>query len=303
MANTVVLAVDPYTGIAKKMLKELSLVKQLAPKGAVLQPAYVLSRDSLNWDGSLSPIWLRNLKTSTFKAMTELQRKNLTSEPMILVNNKTSIKSDAEELCRFAAQKGASFVVLNTHARKGVQRFLLGSFAEAVMVKIKVPLLLFNPRLAQPKRIKKVLISLDLSRKSVSTFKQQIPMLKRLGAELVLYNKMLDPIEPVVQAGVIMAGGGWVGLESYRDEDRVNRHKQLDEVANELRRNGLRVKTVVDDSYGTVSDHVIKMSRKVNAQMILMGTQVGSAGALVFGSVARAVVRNSKVPVFVFPVR
>lgn len=301
-SDLVLLAVDPYANLAKKMVREVGLVRLLAGN-AKLQPTYVLGRDSLNWDGDLSPVWLRNLKTSTFRKMAQMQDRKLTSEPMVLVNNKTSIKSDVDVLCKYAEGNGAKFIVLNTHARKGLSRFLLGSFTESVLLRARLPLLLFNPKVEQPKKIARVFVALEMSRKAQAAFKKQLSWLKTLGAEVILYNKMLDPIEPVVQTGVLMAGGGWVGLDAYRTEDRVRRQKQMDAIAADLKRAGLKVRTIIDDAFGTTSERVLKKSRDSGAQLIVIGTQVGTAGALIFGSVARAVARDSRLPVFVYPIR
>ena len=45
----------------------------------------------------------------------------------------------AEEIMRFAQYRDADLIVMGTHGRKGVARFLMGSVAEEVLRRAKCP--------------------------------------------------------------------------------------------------------------------------------------------------------------------
>jgi nucleotide-binding universal stress UspA family protein len=51
---------------------------------------------------------------------------------------------------RVAEELGADLIVMGTHGRRGVRRFLLGSIAESVVRSAPCPVLTIRPRKAQP---------------------------------------------------------------------------------------------------------------------------------------------------------
>jgi nucleotide-binding universal stress UspA family protein len=57
------------------------------------------------------------------------------------VDYRASTGSVCDEICRFAESDPASVIVMSTHGRSGIRRFLLGSVAEKVMQRARVPLM------------------------------------------------------------------------------------------------------------------------------------------------------------------
>jgi nucleotide-binding universal stress UspA family protein len=58
--------------------------------------------------------------------------------------------SVADALLDYAAKAGADLIVMSTHGRSGMERWLLGSVAERVMRGAKIPVMLIRPE--QPSR-------------------------------------------------------------------------------------------------------------------------------------------------------
>ncbi|MBV6274447.1 universal stress protein [Alcaligenaceae bacterium CGII-47] len=61
----------------------------------------------------------------------------------LLINNRQTLDSIAEQLHKAADEYGADLVILGTHGRGGFKRFLLGSVAQAFVQLSTCPVLLF----------------------------------------------------------------------------------------------------------------------------------------------------------------
>ena len=60
----------------------------------------------------------------------------------------------------------ADCLVISTHARTGLERLAMGSFAETVILTSAVPVLVLNPANKVPVSVRKILVPTDLSKKS-----------------------------------------------------------------------------------------------------------------------------------------
>jgi nucleotide-binding universal stress UspA family protein len=106
-----------------------------------------------------------NIKEANLAKLKDLVQRNCTSfEPLL-----------AEGTMEFAVQKwieeyGIDLVVIGTHGRRGLQRFLLGSTAEAIFRTATCPVLTVGPHVSikpyDESRIDKILFATDLTRES-----------------------------------------------------------------------------------------------------------------------------------------
>ena len=85
------------------------------------------------------------------------------------------------------------------------------------------------------------------------------------------------------------------------ETSRVDAEEYLAPVAVELRKKGVRVRTQV--RRGQPSEEIVLAARETDADLIAMTTHGRSGfGRLLFGSVAEAVLRESRLPVFLMRV-
>ncbi|MGE0762582.1 MAG: universal stress protein [Bdellovibrionales bacterium] len=301
-SKTVLWAVDPYSTVTQKATKTLTFIKRLASPGAKIRLSYVLSPKSIEWDGDLSTAWLKHIKPNAHKALSELKLKDVSGLDL-LVSPKSSRRHDVERLSRYAKKQGAQFIVLSTHARRGVKRFFLGSFTEAALMGSSTPMLILNPSMDLPGKVKRIFVATDLSTKSIHSLKKQVPFLTALNAELVLFHKMMDPIEPIVEGGVPMMGGGLIGYDQFRSDDLRVRQAKMKRLVATLNAQGLRCKGEVSEEAGMIHDLIQRKARREKCQMIMTGTGVNALEAFLGGSVTRALARESKLPLFVLPIR
>lgn len=299
----VVWALDPFTDLKDSLKSTAALVQSICQReNWALEPVYVLSPDGFNWTGDFSGAWVSRYKPYIEKSMNELlQTLGVESHlpPKVIVNKQLSLRDDVKKLLSYTKRNGAELLVLNTHARKGLSRMVLGSFAETAMLKSKTPLLVINPHTVQKQEFKHVFFPTDLSTSSKKAFGKIVKRAKKWGADITLFHKLPDPIEPVVQTGVHMAGGGWVSVYQYLDKESASRRKECEKFAQVATKAGLETKIIVEEKPGYVVDAIMEHAKENKADLITMASRTGSVSSVLIGSVARQLARVSDIPVWI----
>jgi len=294
-------ALDPFSDLAKESGPIHHFIERhFAMDHTPIELVYVLSPDGLNWTGTFSGPWVNRLKPYVEQAYAKLPFK---ADFKILPSPKVSLRSDVKKLCDYAKKEKAQILVLQTHGRRGVERFFLGSFAETVLLTSKVPVLLFNPEAELPKAVHRILLPVDLSPGSKAAAKKLIPYAKKLGAEVMIYHKMPDPIEPIVQSGVYMAGGGWINLEQFRTKDFGKRSKSCEDLVDLFKKSGVKAQAHVDDQPGLIAERIRQSCEKNSCGMVAVLSQSGPIETLLMGSITRDLARELRHPLFVLPGR
>ena len=141
----------------------------------------------------------------------------------------------------------------------------------------------------------RALIPLDGSPTAEAVIPQFVIKLARpLDLDLVLFQA----VEPLPAAAVDAAP---VVMLDTTDQLRVEAEGYLTSVADDLIRQGLRVKTLV--RVGPPAEQIVEAAREVAADLIAMTTHGRSGlGRLFFGSVAEAVLQRAPVPLFLMRV-
>lgn len=297
-------AFDPFSGPVKDPQPWADFLENLAKlEKSQIEPVYVLSPDGLNWSGEFSGPWVKKYRplaeTAAATTLAPFQYRSVTPA-RILVNPKVSLKGDVQKLAKDAKKNKRGMILVQTHARTGMERWMMGSFAESLLIHSKVPVLCVNPQTAPPKQIRRVLFPTDLSPASKRTFKKIIARCRAWGAEVVLAHKLPDPIEPIVQSGVYMAGGGWITLSQYFEKESAERRKKLDQWIQEAKAAGVSATVQVIEKSGLISDEILKTAKANQADMIALCSQSGPVSSVLAGSVARQIVRGAHCPVLVF---
>jgi nucleotide-binding universal stress UspA family protein len=297
-------AFDPFLKPMADMTPWSHFLDRLARlEKSKIEPVYVLSPDGLNWSGEFSGPWVKKYgplaEAAAQPVLAPYQDKSI--KPLrILVNQKLSLRGDVAKLANHAKRHKADLIVVQTHGRKGLERFFLGSFAETLLQESKVPVLSINPNTTPPKEIRRVLFPTDLSVESKKTFKKLLSRCHAWGTELILLHKLPDPIEPIVQSGVYMAGGGWITLSQYFAKESAESRRKLEAWVKEGKAAKVEVSVEVVEKPGLVADAILDYAKKTNADMIAMLTHSGPISSVLVGSVARQIVRAAHCPVLVF---
>ncbi|NBW98150.1 universal stress protein [bacterium] len=244
--------------------------------------------------GEGKQVFLQNVKS----AMKRWLEKNSiqTEEPVPILQKGIYLRSDIDALVSESKKQKADFILVNTHARKGLSRFWMGSFAETLMLHSQLPVLFLNPQSKPLAQVKTILVPTQLTPGSDKALNRIAEFAKQLEAQLVLYNN----IEYFVATPELAFTETMVFTQNIQKEVK-QRKKSLDQIASKLsKKHGLKVKTLVDEKELRVSDGIIRAAKKHPGCLIAMTAQTGPVLSVLVGSTTRRVVREATVPVMVF---
>lgn len=192
------------------------------------------------------------------------------------------------EIRRHATKVGADLIVMTSHGRTGISRAWLGSVANEVIRRARVPVLIVRPTASTRRHplvrrdIKRILVTLDGSPESEEILEGATALAQAFGATLKLLR--------VVQ---------------HDDDESVSR--AVDAAASQLASVARRVR---ESSGLVVQTHVVVAANVVNAilefvrhtapSVIAMATHGRGASRLLLGSVSDAVLRGSSTPMLLF---
>ena len=193
-------------------------------------------------------------------------------------------------------------LVMSSHGRGPLSRFWLGSIADHLIRHVSVPILLLRPKDGDSAPVSQeefhfnsALVALDLSPESESILQPLTAFATLLDTHVTL----LHVVEPIL--------GVYGGMPSYPapmspdviESTRIRAQQYLDELADRLRGNGLRVATKVLFSMG-IAGTVLTECEQSHKDFVALTTH-GATGfrRLLMGSVADKVIRGSDRPVLI----
>ncbi len=140
-------------------------------------------------------------------------------------------------------------------------------------------------------RLRRILHPTDFSRASTAAFKRAVEMARADRAELLLVHVMATTM-PVM-------ADGYLSPKVYEDMEaaaRASAQKQLGALANQAKRAGARVKTLLLE--GVPHDRIARAARSRKADVVVIGTHGRTGLAKLFlGSVASRVLAIAPCPV------
>lgn len=281
------------------MRQVLGFARQTAEHaGAKLHAVYVLAPAGLNWTGDFSGPWFEKYGPIAEQKLIEVLGD--LEIPHKVVECKGAGQREAVMcMLKYARKLNADAMLISTHARRGLERMAMGSFAETLITLAKIPVIVTNPTQAVPQNVRRILVPTDLGLKNTKFISMIATYAKALEAEIVLYYKQPDPLDPIVQQGVYALGGGWVSAQSYIDDELQRKTRELEKLEQFLVKRGVKASHILDSSPGDLVESIDKTAREANCDMVSVVTHAGSWTATLLGSVARGLVRHAHVPVLV----
>jgi nucleotide-binding universal stress UspA family protein len=296
-------AVDAFEEPTGPWRHAADVIRQLQKSGSwSVQPVHILSPAELNLSAEFAGPWVAQYLPSAREAIDRLlgglDLQNLMKSEIITQPAASTIKA-VDTLVEHAEHAGAELIVAGTHGRHGLGRWLLGSFAETLLLRSRVPVLAAGAQARCESGFKKVLFPTDFAEQSHHVFRQAVGFARDLGARLTLYHAIPRPIEPVFQSGIYMIGTPWIPVQEYYQR-MAERHRQhvgawVDWANNQ----GVQTEAVIDTESLDVADAILKVARDREIGLIAMAAQNGPIAAAFLGSVVRQVVRAAHCPVWV----
>jgi nucleotide-binding universal stress UspA family protein len=207
----------------------------------------------------------------------------------------------AEEIINYANGNNIDIILLATHGRSGVKRWVLGSVADKVLRASRVPIWLV--RAAIPEKIvndewpkRSFLVPLDGSKMAEAVLPHVEALAKQRGAELVNIVLLRVVEEPFITADY--PESNWKEhVEKIKEHFKNEAESYLAGVRQRLSAAGLKVTEEV--LMGKPADEIIDYAYKNHPNLIIMATHGNSlASRWEYGSVADKVLYGVSSPIF-----
>lgn len=193
--------------------------------------------------------------------------------------------------------KGIDLVVITDRGKSASKSWVSGGASKKLMRTIKVPVIIVptvpkgEPLL--PARMKRIMLALDGSIRSEAALPVARALAQAMDSEIILLT-----VPAVPETAKYRAAAGVV--ERIRNSAEIEMRAFLEAVADSLRADGLKVRTLVT---GTHPARTIVLEAEQQAADMILLTSRGRGGMdlLFTGSVAERVVDQSQIPVLVIP--
>jgi len=216
----------------------------------------------------------------------------------VAVNCSAMIGKPAEAIVGRAAADPEIFIIMATHGRSEVERWLLGSVAHKVLLTTANPLLLVRPSEKLENTgvapLKEIVVPLDGSGLAEKILPHAEALARSMDLKIVLLRAYELPAASYYESDMYMPD--WGDLARVI---RENAQEYLDELQQRLEAEGLRrVSTLLIQ--GDAARSIIDIAKETPENLVALCTHGRSGvGRLVLGSVADRVVRHSGGPVLV----
>lgn len=304
MIKTIHWSFDPYSTLPQTWERSLEILSHFQQTNQNLEiiPTYFVGHDLVHWISNMTPTHINHIVPSVEKRMEERLQEFTGlkfSKPEIVVSEGTTLREDVLVARDFFKESNSDLVVLNTHARKGLERMFLGSFAESLLLQSHTPLLFVSPHTQPITQLKNVFYPTDFSKSSQKIF---LKFLDRYGdflKKISLYSKVISPTSAFADSVSQSLGGGWVSLEHYLGETRKERLALAQGWEKLVRSKGLDVEILIDEAPGSFFDSVLQTLKQGHFQLVMAPSFSDTAETLLIGSLARQLVRNATLPILV----
>jgi nucleotide-binding universal stress UspA family protein len=198
----------------------------------------------------------------------------------------------ARAITELADERRAELIVMSTHGRSGIGRWLYGSVADSVLRQSAIPVLLVPPHAERPlptDRQLRLLVPLDGSELAEEAIETTERLAGSLNAELLLLSIVEPPPYPLY-------GDGYTYIPFDQDVELRSSRQYLQSQVDRLQARGIKVSARA--TTGSPSSIVAQVARDAEVDAVMMATHGRSGLArLVLGSVATAVLQQVNVPV------
>ena len=273
--SNIIWAVDPFEGKLRPDTSEVeSWMMWAVNAGIRVQPVYILALppppDSNGGKPQYNTQETANVDNAIRNYLREINCRNSLA-PEVLVSYDSHSGAAVERLLRYASQIEATAILVSSRGRKGVDRFIFGSFAENLLFQSPLPIIFLThnhvPILQSTQN--KILFPTDFSTHSEKAFVKVLLIAKQCNAKVVLYHGVTNPISSANDEFL-----KWINLAKAA---------------------GVDTDTIVENvgQSSNVALSIIEVAKKQAVRFIAMASSSGKLESVFLGSVAREVFRTN----------
>ena len=284
-------AFNPFDANRKLQQRAVALVKALAGPRDRVEAVYVASPQEISlataFDVPFASRFSGYPKQLVAKGLRRLGLKRVRAT--VLTEDNLSLTAAARALALHAKRSRTDIILVASHARTGVSRLFLGSYAETLVHLSETDLLVFHDTTRVWKRTpRSLLYAHDLSRDGARGFEKALAHARRWKAALHVIH-IPDP------AYGIRFDDQEAWVASYRKQVQ----KKIDAIESRLKATGLEGSVVIDAQWAPIAELVLAQAKRTRADLVLVCAKSGRLAGAMGGSVTRQILRASVAPVLV----
>jgi nucleotide-binding universal stress UspA family protein len=307
----VIWAVDPFQRNSDASRSALASIRAMSKTNPwKIQPVFIWGASAPEVYPDL-PEWSYEAIRSEANARVQAIAKRTQLEGVLPIHIPSSpslgISDGVRRLVAYAKKQRADLIIVSTHGRKGLSRFVLGSFAETLILHSDIPVFSVHPawgsagdrarnRAAKgATALKTLLFPTDFSYTSKKAFTDVLALAKAQGASITIFHKVVMPAYPAYEFAFTAYQAY---AETFEDEAKHARIKAK-KWATLARARGVTAHIEIDSTRrGGATETIIKRAQQMGA-VIAMAAQSSPLRVHLLGSTTRQVIRNSTQPVWV----
>lgn len=206
-----------------------------------------------------------------------------------------------DQICRAARELKADLIVMATHGRTGLKRFVLGSNAERVVQHSSSPVLIVREHERElltddrQLRLRTILVPTDFSESSTEALSYAGTLARQFNARLIIFHSFAIPNVTATEFGAQRPAPRSEGLQAVA-EDQMRRFIEGIDFG------GVEYESQV--RAGAAAEEICDQAENQQVDLIVTSTH-GRTGLwhVLIGSVAEHIVRYARSPVLVVPTR
>ncbi|MEK2688522.1 universal stress protein [Bdellovibrio sp. GT3] len=303
---TIIWAMDAFEDNKELNQKMATYLTRLHENtGADILPVYLLRENEIVLPSYEVPTWVTDHSRTAealFKEVLEDYDLPFLLEPKVIPHASQSHAGAAETLTHFAERIHAEMIVVGNHGRQGFQRFLLGSFAESLLLESAVPVMVVGTH-ATGKPVSSILFPTEFGDHSKENFRHVLNLAKMLNAEVTLFHCIARPIESLFEMDtrpkIYNFKGKMLTLEQIVEQQVEYQSQRAHHWITWAQKEGVTAQYQIDSSYKSVDEAILEAVSQLNSGMIVMEAQSGPMSSALLGSFTRNVIRKAECPVYV----
>ncbi|MNK07809.1 universal stress protein UspE [compost metagenome] len=303
----IIWAIDAFEDnkeLNKKMAETLLFLYQTTH--AEVEPLYLLRENEIVLPTYEVPTWVTDhsrTAESLFKEVLDDYQMKFLLPPKVIPHAAQSHSGAAETLSHYAARTSTDMILVGSHGRKGFQRFILGSFAESLLMTSEVPVMVISSHANKTSGIKNILFPTEFGEHSKDNFRHVLKLAQLFQAEITLFHAIARPIESLfdldTRPRVYNYKGKMLTLEQIVESQIEHQTIHAQHWVEWAQKEGIIAHSVVDSSFKGIDELIISATEKNHADLVVMEAQSGPMSAALLGSYTRNVVRKAMCPVYV----
>ncbi|MEO5970192.1 MAG: universal stress protein [Bdellovibrionia bacterium] len=298
----IIWAIDVFEDDKVSRLNLISTLKHLSSQRPVsIEPVYVLTPTDSESNTEETELWIQHYRPSAEKVLKgvidEISIEGLLP-PVVITHSRPNREQTVKALINYAEDSNADCIIIGTHARQGLTRLFLGSFAETLLLYAKTPVLVVGPNAVRT-QINHILFATDLSDKAHLIFENVLKIAIDLKAKITIFHSLNLSLSPLLQSGVSLMGGGWVTPPDFMGPAETEKQKLAEKWIALALEKGIIANYSLSMGEGSASQAILKDAELKSVGLIALAAESGAAEAAIIGSITRQVVREASCPVWV----